>query len=55
MKAGVECWNRDVKSYLDSSDIVAYHPFKDDLERLPQWDGTDRVSLLAQRVSHDAA
>lgn len=55
MKAGVECWNRDVKSYLDSSDIVAYHPFKDDLERLPQWDGTDRVSLLAQRISHDAA
>ena len=34
MKAGVECWDRDVKSYLDSSDIVAYHPFTDDLERL---------------------
>ena len=54
MNAGVECWNRDVKSYLDSSDIVAYHPFKDDLERFQHSTPAfmaDRLMLFNKRLS----
>ena len=52
LQAGIPCWDRDVKRYVDSANIPAYHPFTDYLERLPEWDGVDRVTPLAQRVSH---
>ena len=52
LQAGIPCWDRDVKRYVDSANIPAYHPFTDYLERLPEWDRVDRVTPLAQRVSH---
>jgi len=39
--------------FLYSNHIPAYHPFKDYLKDLPEWDGTDRLDDLARRVSKD--
>ncbi|EJX05914.1 helicase [gut metagenome] len=52
LQAGIPCWDRDVKRYVDSANIPAYHPFTDYLDHLPAWDGVDRVTPLAQRISH---
>ena len=51
MQAGIPCWDRDIKRYVESADIPSYHPFTSYMEHLPQWDGKDRVTPLAQRVS----
>ena len=48
---GIDCWDRDVKRYIESGHISAYHPFTLYFDRLPAWDGKDRVSDLAKRVS----
>ena len=54
LQAGIPCWDRDVKRYVDSANIPAYHPFTDYMDHLPAWDGVDRVTPLAQRVSHQS-
>ena len=46
---GVDCKDVDVKRFLFSERIQTHHPFKDYLARLPEWDGTDRVTMLAAR------
>lgn len=51
MSDGVECWDRDVKRYVESDWVEAYHPFTLYFRGLPPWDGTDRVAELARRVS----
>ena len=51
MDEGIECWDRDVKRYIESEHVPAYHPFALYFERLPEWDGKDRVTDLAGRVS----
>ena len=48
---GVECWDRDVKRYVESDHVQAYHPFELYFKNLPEWDGKDRVTELARRVS----
>ena len=48
---GVECWDRDVKRYVESDHVQAYHPFELYFKNLPKWDGKDRVTELAKRVS----
>ena len=48
---GIECWDRDVKRYIESEHVPAYHPFALYFEHLPEWDGKDRVTDLARRVS----
>jgi len=48
---GINCWDRDICRYVNSAHIPSYHPFKAYLNELPAWDGTDRVNMLAQRVS----
>ena len=50
-KEGINCWDKDVSRLLLSQQIVDFHPFSDYVEKLPEWDGVDRVSELAQRVS----
>ena len=50
-KTGLRCWDRDVARYINSSFVSSYHPFKRFLRELPQWDGTDRLTSLAERVS----
>lgn len=49
--SGLCCRDRDVKRYVRSTYIEAYHPFRLYLESLPEWDGTDRMTDLARRVS----
>ena len=48
---GVGCWDRDVKRYVESDHVQAYHPFELYFKNLPEWDGKDRVTELAKRVS----
>jgi hypothetical protein len=48
---GLDCWTLDIKRYLGSNKVKAYHPFVQYFERLPEWDGVDRVTPLAERVS----
>ena len=51
MMQGVDCKDADVKRFLFSERIPTHHPFKDYIDTLPEWDGTDRVTMLAARVS----
>ncbi|EJW89886.1 hypothetical protein EVA_22007, partial [gut metagenome] len=51
IRAGIPCSDHDVKRYLESNEMALYHPFVAYMSSLPQWDGIDRVSPLAQRVS----
>ena len=48
---GVECWDRDIKRYVESDHVQACHPFELYFRNLPAWDGKDRVKELARRVS----
>lgn len=50
---GIPCWDKDVKRLVESQFVPAYHPFLHYMTSLPVWDGTDRVSALAQRISAD--
>lgn len=49
---GLGAWTVDVDRLLYSHHLPVYHPLSDYLEHLPEWDGTDRVQPLAQRISH---
>ena len=53
-KQGVNCWDKDVSRLLLSQQIADFHPFSDYMEKLPEWDGVDRVLELARRVSDEA-
>ena len=48
---GVNCWDRDLMRYLNSAFVTEYHPFRLYLDELPEWDGTERLRDLAERVS----
>ena len=48
---GINCWDKDVSRLLLSQKIVDFHPFLYYMAHLPEWDGVDRVSELAQRIS----
>ena len=54
MMEGIECKDADVKRFLFSDQIATHHPFKDYLATLPEWDGTDRVTMLGARISGKA-
>ena len=54
MMNGVDCKDADVKRFLFSERIKTHHPFKDYIDALPEWDGTNRVTMLAARVSGQA-
>ena len=51
IETGIDCWDRDIQRFVRSRRISEYHPFTAYFEQLPEWDGTDRVSALARRVS----
>ena len=53
IETGIDCWDRDIQRFVCSRRISEYHPFTAYFEQLPEWDGTDRVSALARRVSDD--
>ena len=48
---GINCWDKDVSRLILSQKIKDFHPFLDYMSKLPEWDGTDRVTELALRVS----
>ena len=54
MMNGVDCKDADVKRFLFSERIPTHHPFKDYMANLSEWDGIDRVTMLAARVSGKA-
>ena len=53
MEQGIKCWDKDIRRYVNSDDIERYDPVNDYLEHLPQWDGKDRVTALAERIPTD--
>ena len=48
---GTNCWDKDVTRLLNSERLADFHPFLAYMDGLPQWDGIDRVTPLALRVS----
>ncbi len=50
-KQGLDCWDRDISRFVNSADIPSYHPFLQYMDELPSWDGEDRLTPLACRVS----
>jgi hypothetical protein len=48
---GIDCWNADVNRIIHCSKVEEYHSFIQYFDRLPEWDGVDRVTSLAQRIS----
>lgn len=48
---GIDCCETDVRRLLHSDRISDFHPMLHYMDHLPEWDGIDRVSLLAQRIS----
>ena len=53
IETGIDCWDRDIQRFVRSRRISEYHPFTAYFEQLPEWDGKDRGSALARRVSDD--
>lgn len=53
LRADIQVGIKDVERYLYSEFVPAHHPFHDYLAALPKWDGKDRVTALARRVSRD--
>lgn len=51
---GVNCWDKDAERLLKSNYVENFHPFYSYMEKLPQWDGKDRLTPLALRVDNDA-
>ena len=47
---GLKSWDKDIARFIDSPRIEKYDPVNDWLDRLPRWDGHDRVKELAARV-----
>ena len=55
LEAGLKTWDRDLSRFINSREIQQYNPIDDYLDRLPKWDGTDRVEALANRIPTDTA
>ena len=47
---GLKSWDRDVNRFIDSTRIQQYDPVNAWLDKLPVWDGQDRIKELAARV-----
>ncbi len=47
---GLKSWDQDVNRFIDSNRIDQYDPINTWLDKLPQWDGQDRIKELAARV-----
>ena len=48
---GIACWDKDVMRYLNSERLPDFHPLLAYMAELPEWDGIDRVTPLAERIS----
>ena len=50
---GIPCWDKDVLRLLNSERLTDFHPLLAYMAELPAWDGIDRVTPLAERISTD--
>lgn len=50
LKAGLGSWDKDIRRLINSNDIRRFDPLSHYLGKLPAWDGTDRITPLAQRI-----
>ena len=50
---GLKSWDQDVNRFIDSTRIEQYDPVNTWLDKLPEWDGVDRIKALAARVPTD--
>jgi predicted P-loop ATPase len=50
---GIDCWDKDIKRYVESDNVKEYNPFTLYFDNLPKWDGKDRVTPLAGRVCEE--
>ena len=50
IEIGIKGWDQNVNRYINSTRIMQYDPMNAWLDRLPQWDGRDRIKELAARV-----
>lgn len=50
---GMGTWSLDMNRLLHSEWLNEYHPLRDYMSNLPDWDGHDRLTPLAQRISHE--
>lgn len=53
LEAGFDVAFGDLRRMLMSCFCTSFHPFADYLAHLPRWDGRDRITPLAARVSDD--
>lgn len=48
---GIACWDRDISRFVNSDQVTDFHPIKQYIEYLPTWDGIDRMTEIARRIS----
>lgn len=48
--AGIEAWENDIDRFINSNETHSYDPISDFISSLPEWDGRDRISELADSV-----
>lgn len=50
-EAGIKCWDQDVQRYINSTRIKEYHPIKEYMDKLPEWDSVSRVKEIISRIT----
>ena len=50
IELGIKGWDQNVNRFIDSTRIEQYDPVNTWLNKLPKWDGRDRIKELAARV-----
>ena len=53
IEQGIKGWDQNVNRFIDSTRIEQYDPVNTWLNKLPEWDGHDRIAELAKRVPTD--
>ena len=53
IELGIKGWDQNVNRFIDSNRIEQYDPVNTWLDKLPEWDGEDRIKALAARVPTD--
>ena len=53
VELGLKAWDKNVNRFIDSTRIEQYDPVNTWLDKLPKWDGQDRIKELAARVPTD--
>lgn len=53
-REGLDCWDRDVSRFINSAEIRSFHPFRQYMDEVGEWDGIDRLTPLARRISRQS-